>query len=432
MKKTIICLLGLFCTVTASIAQPTPDSLLVRYRQMALAYNDDLKAAAKNIEASIELERAARADRIPKLSAAGEFQYTGNPAKLTADIPGVGAIAFQGQHIQYGLSANVQQPIYTGGRILETIRLAESQQSVAQSQQELLRSLVCFQVDVQYWNTVARFELVAVVTDFRNSVKELTRIVRERVEIGLTDSQELLTAEVKLNEAEYRLLQAQSNFEIGVMALNSLIGVPLEEQTPVDKQVLEVGNGAKGMHNAPQRPEIRIAQEYIEIEKGHLRLNDAQYKPQLFVGANGGHFSPGYNFKPDFSPNYAVYTRLAVPIFEGGKRRREKKAAGYRIDMAADNLHKVETEVELETRTAQVALSQAEQRVALAAASLGKAKENERRATEKYEEGAISIAEVIDAQVYRQTAETNHVEAKTAAQMHYAELLKAANGYDYR
>lgn len=98
--------------------------------------------------------------------------------------------------------------------------------------------------------------------------------------------------------------------------------------------------------------------------------------------------------------------------------------------MASDQLHKVETDVELEARTARTALLQAEKRMNLAAASLGKARENELRATEKYEEGAISIAEVIDAQVYRQTTETNHVSAKAAAQMHYAEWMKAVNGYN--
>ena len=51
----------------------------MRYRRMALDYDDDLKAAAKRIEACTELERAARAGRIPTLSVGGDFRYTGNP-----------------------------------------------------------------------------------------------------------------------------------------------------------------------------------------------------------------------------------------------------------------------------------------------------------------------------------------------------------------
>lgn len=428
----MICLCSLCCTLSAAAQQPETDTLLIRYRQMALEYNDDLKAAAKNIAASVELERAARADFSPKLSAGADFQYTGNPLELSAELPGLGPIAVQGKDTKYGFSATLMQPVYTGGRIIQSIRLAESRQAIAGMQEEMLRSLVCFQVDVQYWNTVARLEMVNVAKDFRNSVSELTRIVKERVDAGLTDSQELLTAEVKLNEADYRLLQAQSDFETGLMALNALIGVPLDEKTTVGTKVASL-ESPTGIANGEQtRPEVRIARERIEIEKSSLKLNDSKYKPQLHIGLNGGYFSPGYDFKSDLSPNYNVYAKLSVPLFEGGKRRREKRAAKYRIGMASDNLHKVETDVELEARTARTALLQAEQRMKLATASLDKARENETRATEKYEEGAISIAEVIDAQVYRQTAETNHVAAKTAAQMYYAELLKAVNGYDYR
>ena len=68
----------------------------------------------------------------------------------------------------------------------------------------------------------------------------------------------------------------------------------------------------------------------------------------------------------------------------------------------------------------------------MASSSLVKAHENERRATEKYSEGAISISEVIDAQLYRQTAQENLVEAKKAARIHYAELMKATDAYRFQ
>ena len=69
MKRTILILCSLFCAAAAAAQPASADSLLVRYRQMALEYNDDLKAAARNIEAGLEFERAARADRTPALSA---------------------------------------------------------------------------------------------------------------------------------------------------------------------------------------------------------------------------------------------------------------------------------------------------------------------------------------------------------------------------
>ena len=60
------------------------------------------------------------------------------------------------------------------------------------------------------------------------------------------------------------------------------------------------------------------------------------------------------------------------------------------------------------------------------------AEENEAKAVERYNEGKVSVVEVIDAQTYRQTSQVNYVQAKAAAQGHYSELIKALHGYDYQ
>jgi outer membrane protein TolC len=104
-------------------------------------------------------------------------------------------------------------------------------------QADLLLSSVCYQTDIQYWNTVARAELVQIATDYRQSIASLVQTIRERVDVGLADPQDLLMAEVKLNEADYQLLQTQSNFDTGRMALNSLIGVDLKAETEVEDTI---------------------------------------------------------------------------------------------------------------------------------------------------------------------------------------------------
>lgn len=422
----------LLLSVGQVTAQSMEDSLLVRYRRMALDDDDDLKAASKRIEASAELERAARAERIPALTAGADFRYTGHPLEYTAELPDVGPLTLQGQNWKYGASATLSQPLYTGGRISGAIRMAESETRMSEAQREMLRSEVCYRVDVQYWTTVARRERIAVAEDYLRAVADLEQIVRERVETGMCDQQELLTVEVKHNEARYRLLQVQSDFETGLMALNALIGQPLETDTPVGESLPEIRPDTSETSGVETHPAIRMAEERIVWEKSSLHFNDAQYKPQVSFGANAGYFAPGYDFRPDLSFNYTLYAQVSVPIFHGGKRHRERRAAEYRIGMAADALHDTETDLDLAIRTARTALREAEERVSLAVSSLDKAFENERRATEKYEQGAISVSEVIDAQLYRQTAQEHVVAAKTAVQMHYAELMKATDAYRFR
>ena len=434
MRKGIFSLL--FCTfVFLSLPVLAQQStLLEKYRTMALDYNHDLKAAEKNIAASMEVEKSARADLKPKLSGAASFQYTGNPMELTLDIPSIGlSKTVEGKNLNYGGSLSILQPVYTGGRVLESIRMAQHQQALVGNQAKALNDAVCYQTDIQYWSAVARQEIVDVAEDFRNSIAALVKTIKERVEVGLVDPQDLLMAEVKLNEAEYQLLQAQSNFETGRMALNSMIGVRLEQPTELDAQIpIVVVSDSLWLSTGMGRPEIQMAYDKIRIAESTKKLNDSQFKPQFYVGVEGSNSSPGYNFKKDLDPNYAVYAKVSVPIFEWGKRRSEKRVSSFRIGMAEDNLNKVVDRVELEVSVARKALSQAIERVRLSESSLAKAEENEAKAVERYNEGKVSVVEVIDAQTYRQTSQVNYVQAKAAAQGHYSELIKALHSYDYR
>ena len=83
--KTFYTLLLFYLCVQPVFSQQ--DSLLEKYRAMALNYNHDLRAADKNIASSMELIKAAKADLKPKLSGDANFQYTGNPIELTVNLP---------------------------------------------------------------------------------------------------------------------------------------------------------------------------------------------------------------------------------------------------------------------------------------------------------------------------------------------------------
>lgn len=431
MLKNNILLVFLLCVPSVAVAQQTP--LLEKYRSMAVEYNHDLKAADKNIAASIELEKVAQKELYPRLAGEANFQYTGNPLQLTLDLPPMSSpVTFKGKNMKYGASVSLLQPIYTGGRLLENIRTAKYRHNISSFQEEYIRSDIYLQTDMLYWNTVARTEIVRISEDYRNSVASLAQTIRERVETGLTDSQDLLMMEVKLNEAEYQLIQAKKNFENGRMALNSFIGVKLQAQTEVEDSVATVMKANDLFYEIDTnviRPEQKIAMEQINMAQSEKKLTDSKYKPQFHIGIDGSYSSPGNDFRTDMDPNYVVYAKVSVPLFEWGKRRNEKRASTFKVNRATDNLNKVKDGVKLEIQTARNSLRQAMAQVDLTKNSLDKAYENESMALERYHEGKASIIEVIDAQTYRQAAQINHVQAKVSAQGHYSELLKALNKY---
>lgn len=431
MKILYIIFISILPVISLS-AQPNP--LLEKYRQMALSYNSDLKAAEKNISIGNEMIQSAKQDALPKLGGNADFKYISNPMELSIKVPNVTTpLSFQGLDKSYGVSLSLLQPLYTGGRVMESIRIAQQHQSLAANTFRMIRSDVCYRTDLQYWNTVASKELASLYSAFYKSTKVLMNRVKERVDIGITDIQDLLMIEVKLNDAHYQMLRSINTVQTNCMRLNSLIGNQLNMSIDIDSTLI---SSIERYDIQPlvskDRSEIHIANDNIAIQESSLAINDSKYKPQLYIGAEGSYSSPGFNFKTDMDPNYAIYAKVTVPIFEWGKRRSDKRADKYKIGIARDNLDKIIDEIELQVQSAKIDLIQSKERVKLTDNSLDKAIENERKSTERYIEGKSSIIELLDARFYKLTTQINFVQAKLSMHINYSELLRAIDAYSLK
>lgn len=426
MKKWIIvCLLGM---VVEGHAQQS--AFLQQYRVRVKEYNQDIRSADYAIAMRLENEKSARADFLPSLSGGANFNYTGHPLELSVAVPSLNEpLSFQGRDTKYGASLSLLQSVYSGGALKAGYNKAVKESELSRYEKERVANDIVYNADVYYWNKVACDELVRVAEAFKASVSTLVEVVRHRVSEGYTDRNDLLMAEVKLNDAEYRLAQARNDAEVARLSMNSFSGVPFDQVQPTDSVVLlpmQEYDYALTVDAAMMgRPELQIASGQVEIQKSVAKLANAQYLPKFAVGIDGSYASPGYDFTSDLDPNYVVYAKLSVPIFEWGKRKNTRKAGRYGVSMALENQSKQTDKVRLEVETAFYTYSRALRDVQLTESSLSKASESESLAMDKYREGDISIVEVINAQLYHQEAKVNHIQSKLTAQIAKSALEKA-------
>lgn len=431
MKKWIIvCLLGM---VVEGHAQQS--ALLQQYRVRVKEYNQDIRSADYAIAMRLENEKSARADFLPSLSGGANFNYTGHPLELSVAVPSLNEpLSFQGRDTKYGASLSLLQPVYSGGALKAGYNKAVKESELSRYEKERVANDIVYNADVYYWNKVACDERVRVAEAFKASVSTLVEVVRHRVSEGYTDRNDLLMAEVKLNDAEYRLAQARNDAEVARLSMNSFSGVPFDQVQPTDSVVLlpmQEYDYALTVDAAMMgRPELQIASGQVEIQKSVAKLANAQYLPKFAVGIDGSYASPGYDFTSDLDPNYVVYAKLSVPIFEWGKRKNTRKAGRYGVSMALENQSKQTDKVRLEVETAFYTYSRALRDVQLTESSLSKASESESLAMDKYREGDISIVEVINAQLYHQEAKVNHIQSKLTAQIAKSALEKTMGQID--
>lgn len=424
-RLIIICLA---CISSGIHAQD--NSFLQAYRTQVKSYNQDIKAADYAISIYREKEKSAKADFLPTIAGNANAQYTGNPATLSVSIPDINKpLNIQGNHARYDVSLTLTQTIYSGGTLKAGYEKARKANEMACYEKERITNDILYEADVYYWNKVAREEIENVTEDYRNVIAELVGVIRQRVEEEYADRNDLLMAEVKLNDAEYRVLQARHDAETARMSMNSFSGTPSDIEIETDSIVPAI-NESLPYHHIEEtamaaRPELHIATREVDIRKQEARIADACFLPRLSVGADGGYTSPGYDFTPDLSPNYVVYARLSIPVFEWGKRRNTRRTGKYSVSMAVENQKKITDGIRLEAETAFYTYSQAIQQVRLTESSLEKASESEQIAMEHYKEGNISIVEVIDAQLYHQEAKINYIQSKLNARIAQSRLDRA-------
>lgn len=394
--------------------------MLESYRNRVVAYSQDIKAATHAAGASGEARLSAKADFLPKLSGSANFNYTGNPLALDVTLPGTdNRLSFEGRNIKYGTSLNISQPVYSGGALRAGYEKACAEDENARLEVRRVSNDVRYEADVRYWNSVAQNELASVAVGYRDAVQQFVEVVRQRVEEGYSDRNDLLMAEVRLNDADYQVKCAFNDAEVARLSLNALAGVPSDEHIATDSVVCHslalplVSGDVSAI--VSQRPEMLMAEGGIRISQSDSRISNSRYMPVLSVGVDGGFSSPGYDFHADIDPNYAVYAKLSVPVFEWGKRRRTRRIGNHNVAIARERRSKIADGLRLEVETARCNYVQAAEQVRITESSLSKASESEVMAIDRYREGSVSVVDVINAQIYHEEARRNFVRSKLNA-----------------
>ena len=111
MKRINILFIFIFSVPSATFAQ---QSDLLESTVDGCGIQPRPEAADKHILQVSNLEKAAQKDYVPKLSGDANFQYTGNPIRLTLNLPSMqNPLTFEGKDMKYGASLTLLQPVYT-------------------------------------------------------------------------------------------------------------------------------------------------------------------------------------------------------------------------------------------------------------------------------------------------------------------------------
>lgn len=408
------------------------DPKLDELEQQAIDANQNLVAAAARVKEARALNQAARAGLFPTLDAG--FGPTRQQVSAASQFQPDGTSIPQQTFWRAQASASYEVDLF--GRVASSVDAAKAD---AQQAEALYRSvLLALEADVAQ-NYFALRELDAEADVYAQAV-QLREQALERVQRRYAEG-EIAELDVQRAQAEVataradamavQRLRAASEHSLAVLlgqapaafslAANPLLPVDLRIPPGLPSSLLE------------RRPDIAAAERAMAAANARIGVAKAAFFPSLTLTGTGGFESAtlGDLFKWSsraFLLGPLAGTALAVPIFDGGKRRGnlENARAVYEEDVAKYRQQVLVAFREVEDNLADLRIL--EDQTATQDAAVKASQRAADLARKQYTEGAVDYLSVIDAQRTVLQARRSAVQLRGVQAASTVNLIRALGG----
>ncbi len=373
-------------------------------RELALANNKKIKSAVHNIDAAKAGLASTKASALPTIEGSVTGIHVGDP--LSTLIPSV--------MLNGGL--DIKQNIYAGGKVNYSKQTAAKSVELYESQKTMTESEVLLSVETNYWQLVQATEKIAVANRYRDMLKELRQEFQNSVDAGISYKNDLLRAEVNLNNAELSIIQANDAFTLCKLTLAQLIGQPGNVEYNVLEALEYDYMPIMALGSIDNRPELAILKKSVEIDELQAKILKADQRPQIALSLSGiSAYGDGANFSTGEDQLYTYYGMLSVsiPIFNWGKNKNSVKQQNFKVDAAKVELEDNKELYNIEMASSQMKLNQSYKKIKLSEVSLNQSEENLRLANDRFSVGTITGNDLLEAHVIWEQAVLSLVDAKT-------------------
>lgn len=410
-----------------STAAPASSEALDDAWAIALSSHRLIAAAmAGQDAANAELDRA-RGARLPQfglstaytqLDQAPAFSFSG---MTTAPI-------FDGDDFVQA-DARVSLPLYTGGAVSATIDAAASGVAAAAGTLEAVTQDIKLGVAEHYVAVLRAERAVDVAQSNVATLTTHTDYARDRYEYGAVPKNDFLAASVTLANAQQRLLQAENGLDYARAAYNRFLGRELDAPVSLDP-TLDIDRlfpGSPDLANLiatarHERPELAALEENGRALRRQAEATRASTRPQLAL--TSGYMLLENEFLDD-DEFWMTGVAIRWNLFDGGQSRRRAAALDHRALAVSHDRAEFESVVALQVRRAWNDRIEASNRLDVAQSAVTQAAENLRVVTNRYQAGASTNVEVLDAEALRTQALSNRDDARFEVALAKLRLARA-------
>jgi outer membrane protein TolC len=431
MKKYVF---AMSILIGANIAIAQKALTLEESKQLALQNNCAIKNGALEIEASRQTRKAAVTKYFPSISASGAlFESQKNMMEISTH--GGNLPVYDGKDLA-GLSTATQfaympsstmglmksgtfgmitatQPIFTGGRIWNGNRLAGLGEDVSEYKNKLAQNEVLLKTEEQYWLVVSLSEKQKTIQTYEELLNRLLAQVKDAFASGIVSRNDLLKVKVKRSEVLLNKSKLENGKKLATMAFCQYIGIPYDS-TLVLADTLSVADLPQSFYvdhaeALKNRSEYNLLQASVRAEELQSNMKLGEYLPQVAVGVSGIYM------KLDDSKDRTLgmaFGTVSIPISGWWEASHSLSERNVKEEIAKNSLKDNSELLLLQMQKAWQDFSDAYKQVLLSEEAKAQTEENLKVNQDSYNNGMISVADLLEAQALQQQMNDQLIDAK--------------------
>ena len=423
--KQILSLMALGCTLSVSAQTYT----LEQIKDSALQHNYAIRSAKYGVEAARQQRKEAFTKFFPNVSGTGVWfnankgmaQTTINPserispelgAALAQSLPQE-ALAALGNPISISMMKNgtigslmAVQPVFAGGQIVNSNKLAKVGEEVSRLQLQLSENEVEKTAEQYFWQLASLQEKMNTVDAVDTLLRDIYKDVDVAVRAGVAMRNDLLQVQLRQNDIQSQRLTLQNGISIVRLLLAQYCGlrdtsftISFQTDMPQDIQSLTA--------DVQCLPEYRLLDKQVEAALLQKKLAIGRNLPTVSVGA-------GYNYHNLLDNNHSfgmVFATVSVPVSDwwGGSHAIKRKKIEHQktVEQLEDNAQLLI----IRMQNAWNGVVESYQQLLLSKRSIEQASENLRLNRNYYRAGTSKMSDLLEAQLLYQQSLDKHTEA---------------------
>lgn len=363
---------------------------------------------------------------------------TGNPIFTEVAVIPKEAMSFDTHNVVAG-AFTLTQPVYMGGQIKALNEITKYAEQAAIAARNSVVQDVIFGVDQAYWLVVSLKSKKKLAESFVTLVDTLRYSVNAMVEEGVATRSDLLTVDVKLNEAKIALTKVDNGLSLSRMNLAQICGLPVqsnmqledEDYKPYSPSAPQVEYNLTDVY--ARRQDLEVVRQGITLLSQREKLAMGTMLPKVAVIGAYEFSNPNLNngFKKRFGGGFSVGATVSIPLWHWGGNYNH-----YRATKAATNaqrllLEDLEEKVSLQVEQAKFSFQEAFKTYDMTVKNLESAQLNLENAQFGFREGVLTTDDVIAAQTAWLQANSEKIDAEIGIHLCEVYLSKVLGQMKY-